>query len=211
MTSICFLYKWHIRYKYYFSCVASNMVSMRGKCVWNVSQVDLSTGTKWQSILWHSTTRGSVPSTGHLFLLLPWNVWASHEGEVCGRGRHPEFTVGNPCWKTASWKTKQVMKGKNVGWDSVVGIGTCYRLDRPGIEYGGSENFRTRPDRRWGPPNLLWNGYRVCFRVVKRQGLGVDLPHPASVELKERVKLYFCSSLEFHGLFEGEFWPEGKK
>jgi hypothetical protein len=26
---------------------------------------------------------------------------------------------------------------------------------------GGGEIFRTRPDRPWGPPNLLYNGYRV--------------------------------------------------
>jgi hypothetical protein len=26
---------------------------------------------------------------------------------------------------------------------------------------GGGEIFRTRPDRRWGPPILLYNGYRV--------------------------------------------------
>ena len=25
---------------------------------------------------------------------------------------------------------------------------------------GGAENFRTRPDRPWGPPSLLYNGYR---------------------------------------------------
>jgi len=26
---------------------------------------------------------------------------------------------------------------------------------------GGGEIFRTRPDRPWGPPSLLYNGYRV--------------------------------------------------
>jgi hypothetical protein len=26
---------------------------------------------------------------------------------------------------------------------------------------GGGEIFRTRPDRHWGPPSLLYNGYRV--------------------------------------------------
>jgi hypothetical protein len=26
---------------------------------------------------------------------------------------------------------------------------------------GGSEIYRTRPDRSWGPPILLFNGYRV--------------------------------------------------
>jgi hypothetical protein len=88
-----------------------------------------------------------------------------------------------------------------VGRDSVVGITTCYRLGRPGIEFGGIDNFRTRPDRHWGPPSLLRNGYRVCFRVVKGWGLDVGHPPPSSAEVEERVELYLCSSLEFHGLF----------
>jgi hypothetical protein len=51
--------------------------------------------------------------------------------------------------------------------DSSVGIATRYGLDGPGIECrrggggGGGEIFRIRPDRPWGPPSLLYNGYRV--------------------------------------------------
>jgi hypothetical protein len=30
-----------------------------------------------------------------------------------------------------------------------------------GSNPGVGENFRTRPDRPWGPPSLLYNGYRV--------------------------------------------------
>jgi hypothetical protein len=30
-----------------------------------------------------------------------------------------------------------------------------------GSNPGGDEIFRTRPDRPWGPPSLLYNGYRV--------------------------------------------------
>ena len=51
-----------------------------------------------------------------------------------------------------------------MGRDSSVGIATRYRLDGPGIESrwgGGGEIFRIRPDRPWGPPSLLYNGYRV--------------------------------------------------
>jgi len=49
----------------------------------------------------------------------------------------------------------------NAGWDSVVGIGTRYGLDGPGIDPGGGEISRIRPDRSWGPPSLQLNGYRV--------------------------------------------------
>jgi len=66
-----------------------------------------------------------------------------------------------------------------------------YGLDGSGIEFGGSEIFRTRPDRPWGPPDLLYNGYRVSFSGVKRPGGGVDHPSTYGAEVKERVKLYF--------------------
>ena len=51
-----------------------------------------------------------------------------------------------------------------MGRDSSVGIATRYGLDGPGIEPWGEEIFRTRPDRPWGPPSLLYNGYRVFPR-----------------------------------------------
>ena len=49
-----------------------------------------------------------------------------------------------------------------VGRDSSVGTATRYGLDCRGdrIPVGG-EIFRARPDRIWGPPILLCNGYRV--------------------------------------------------
>ena len=48
------------------------------------------------------------------------------------------------------------------GRDSSVGIATRYGLDGPGIKSRcGGEIFSTPPDRPWGPPSLLYNGYRV--------------------------------------------------
>jgi hypothetical protein len=45
-----------------------------------------------------------------------------------------------------------------VSRDSSVGIATRYGLDGPGIETRfGIEIFRTRPERPWGPPSLLYN------------------------------------------------------
>ena len=46
--------------------------------------------------------------------------------------------------------------------DSSVGIATGYGLDVPEIESRrGGGFFRTCPDRPWGQPSLLYNGYRV--------------------------------------------------
>jgi hypothetical protein len=48
--------------------------------------------------------------------------------------------------------------------DSSVGIATRYGLDGPGIESRCGRDFPPRPDRPWGSPSLLYNGYRVLTR-----------------------------------------------
>jgi hypothetical protein len=63
---------------------------------------------------------------------------------------------------------------------SVVGIATGYGLDGPGIESRwGGKIFRTCPDRPWGPPSLLYNGYRVFPGGKERPGRDID-PSPLS-------------------------------
>jgi hypothetical protein len=74
------------------------------------------------------------------------------------------------------------------GRDSSVGIVTRYGLDSPGdrIPVGrGGEIFHTRPDRPWGPPSLLYNGYRVSFPGGKRSGCVVDHPSHLASRLKK--------------------------
>jgi len=70
--------------------------------------------------------------------------------------------------------------------DSSVGIATYYGRGGPGIRsrWGGGKIFRTRPDRTWGPPSLLHNGYRV-FPVGKWSGCGVDHPPHLAPRLKK--------------------------
>jgi hypothetical protein len=60
--------------------------------------------------------------------------------------------------------------------------------------------FRTRPDRPWVPPSLLYNRYRFSSPGVKRPGCDVDHPPPSSAEVKERVELYVCFP-------SGPSWP----
>jgi len=67
-----------------------------------------------------------------------------------------------------------------------------------GSNPGGGEIFCTCPDRPWGPPSLLYNGYWVAFPGVKWPGHVVDHPSPSSAEVKERVYLYSPS---------GPSWP----
>jgi len=80
----------------------------------------------------------------------------------------------------------------SVGWDSSVGIATCYRLDGPGIEScrGGGQIFRTRPDRPTQPPMQWVLGF---FPRGKAAGAWYYHPPPSSAEVKERVELYLYS------------------
>jgi hypothetical protein len=83
-----------------------------------------------------------------------------------------------------------------VGRESWVGMATCYGWTVRESNPGEGEIFRTRSNRSWGPPSLLYNEYRVSFPGVKRPGLGVNHPPPSSAEVKERVDLYLCSPSE---------------
>jgi hypothetical protein len=63
----------------------------------------------------------------------------------------------SPLAKTRKSKYFTKIKGR----DSVVDIANSYGLGGPGIESRWGEVFSTSPDRPWGPPNLLYSGYRV--------------------------------------------------
>jgi len=49
----------------------------------------------------------------------------------------------------------------------------------------GDEIFRTCPDWPWGPPNLLYNGYRVFPRGKKQLGHDADPSPPSSAIVKK--------------------------
>jgi len=72
-----------------------------------------------------------------------------------------------------------------VGRDSSVGIATCYGPDGPEIESGVGEVFRTSPDRPWGPPSLLCNGYRVFPGGKERPGRDAESSPPSSAVVKK--------------------------
>jgi hypothetical protein len=123
------------------------------------------------------------------FILLPWG-WRRHvsprrqltftrlHGVVSQNMGHFTTTVG----RTSNHAENQVvivniihitLRLRNIlvllRWsrDSVVGVATGYRLDDRGFRVlvpVGSRIFSSsHPDRLWGPPNLLPNGYRGLF------------------------------------------------
>jgi hypothetical protein len=71
------------------------------------------------------------------------------------------------------------------GPGSSVGITTDYGLDGPGSNPGGDEIFLTCPERPWGPPSLLKNGYRVFPGGKMRPERAADYSPPSSAAVME--------------------------
>ena len=66
------------------------------------------------------------------------------------------------------------------GLGSSVGIATGYGWTVRGSNPGGGEILLTRPDRPWGPPSLLYNGYRLFPGGKERPGRDADPSPPSS-------------------------------
>jgi hypothetical protein len=88
-------------------------------------------------------------------------------------------------------------------YSSVVRIATGYGLDGLGIESRCGEIFRTCSDRPWGPPSLLYNGYRV-FPGGKAAGALCWPPTPSQRRGQEWVELYFYSPSGLSGPIVGQ-------
>jgi hypothetical protein len=76
------------------------------------------------------------------------------------------------------------------GRDSAVGRATGYGLDDRGVWVRVPVESRifsspSRPDRLWGPHNLLSYGYGALSAGVKRQGREADHSPPTSGEIKK--------------------------
>ena len=67
-----------------------------------------------------------------------------------------------------------------------------------GSNPGGGEIFRP-PDRPWGPPSLLYNGYRVFPEGKVRPGRAADHSPPSSGAVKEEQSYTFTHHLGHTG------------
>jgi len=70
-----------------------------------------------------------------------------------------------------------------------------------GSNPSGGEIFRTCPDRPWGPPSLLYNGYRVFPVDKERPGRDADPSPSSSAVSHERVELYLYSPYGPYSLY----------
>jgi hypothetical protein len=69
------------------------------------------------------------------------------------------------------------------GPGSSVGITTSYGLDSPGIESRWGRDFPHLSRQPWGPPSLLYNGYRVFSGGRKRPVRDADPSPPSSAKV----------------------------
>jgi len=87
-----------------------------------------------------------------------------------------------------------------VGWDSVVGIVTRYRLGGPGIESQWGARFSALIQTGPGAHPVSCTMGTGSFPGVKQLDHGVDHPPPSNAKVKERVELYLSSP-------SGSSWP----
>jgi hypothetical protein len=91
--------------------------------------------------------------------------------------------------------------------DSVFRIATRYGLEGPGIESRWGEIFRTYPDWLWGPPSLLYNGYRVFPGGKGGQGVMLTT-HPLLVSrLRKSRAIPPLTLWVLLGLLRGSLYP----
>ena len=82
----------------------------------------------------------------------------------------------------------QIVVGRVAQSELRLAMGWTVRGSNP----GGGEIFRTCPDLPWGPPILLYNGYRVFLGGEKRPGRDPDPSPPSSAVQNIYVGLYFA-------------------
>jgi hypothetical protein len=75
----------------------------------------------------------------------------------------------------------------------------------PGSNLRMGEIYRTNPDRAWGTPSLLYNGYRVFFRV-KRVGKALTTHPHLAPSLKKEYSYTSTPRLVLRGRLQGELF-----
>jgi len=87
-----------------------------------------------------------------------------------------------------------------VGWDNIVSIAIHYALDSVGIEILVRARFSATIQTGPGAHPISYTMGNGSLPGVEQLGSDDDHPIPLTVEVKERVELYFYS-------LSGPWWP----
>jgi len=141
------------------------------------------TNLTWTDVGLNPSLRGDGPITNHVNCFrtdISRQLWCSGQGQY--KHTFGDFRcLGQHTSRYSRWKREQQQRV----FCTIISEILNHEWAGNRIPVGG-EIFRTRPGRPWGPPSLLYNGYRVSLPRVKRPERGDDHPPPFSTEVKEK-------------------------
>jgi hypothetical protein len=134
----------------------------------------------------------------------PYQCWVVSEPPVTRSSPRPADRHWC-CWAFATCPNSipyqlQILDKTSCTYLCVTGYLSRYSDSLWGSHPGGSEIFRTRPDRPWGQCSLLHNVYRVPSPRVKRPGCGTDQPPHLAPRLRKEYSYTPTPLLGIYGL-----------
>jgi hypothetical protein len=105
-----------------------------------------------------------------------------------------------------SWKNNKTLMHYWEWAESRSRYSDLLRAGRSGDRIPVGARFFARPDRPWGPPSLLYNGYRVFPGGKVRPGRASDHSHPSSAKVFERIQLYLYPPLGHNRVCNGGYF-----
>jgi hypothetical protein len=139
-------------------------------------------------------------------------AWGAGEGEdSSGSARWGLTLDGNIAWRySAPGFTSSMSPPPPKKHVSLI-FGYLFQVNSDWLRAGRSgdrppsrgEIFHTCLERPWGPPSLLYNGYRVLPRGKLRPGRAADHSPPSSAEVMEELSYTSTHPLDHTGLVTG--------
>jgi hypothetical protein len=140
---------------------------------------------EWQAVY----AKTNIHFLSFLVQFLKWDVSDKSFGKIKTNILSPITFSKNCALYDIMWKnTVELCRAQMTVWHMHIAKWTVR-----GSNTGGGEIFRTCPDRPWGPPSLLYDGYRVFPGGIKRPGCDANPSPPSNAEVWNRVELYLYS------------------